>query len=90
MNFNWVDWLYNLERKVCGKIKNRIMKKSMATHFARMQYLDQYPFLQRNTPFKHGHEANLHNVEKLPLFWQEYIQKNINMLRENMPTYIEE
>ena len=55
-----------------------------------MQQLDQYLSFQRNIPFKRGNEANLHNVEKLLLFCQESIQKNIDMLRENMPTYIEE
>ena len=55
-----------------------------------MQQLDQYLSFQRNIPFKRGNEANLHNVDKLPLFCQESIQKNIDMLRENMPTYIEE
>ena len=51
------------------------MKKSMATHFARIQYLDQYPLLQRNSPFKRGHEAKLHNVEKLPLFGRNIFKR---------------
>ena len=34
------------------------MKKSIATHFAKMQQLDQYPLLQRNSLFKHNYEAN--------------------------------
>ena len=66
------------------------MKESMATQFARKQQLDQYPSLQGNSSFKRGHDANLHNVEKLPLSQQESIQKNIDMLRENMPICIEE
>ena len=71
-------------------VKKRIVKKGMTTHFARMQQLDEFPSLQRNSQYKHCHEANLHNVDILPLSWQSNIQKNINQLRENMPTYIEE
>ena len=48
-------------------MKTRKMKESMAIQFARKQQLDQYPSLQGNSSFKRGHDANLHNVEKLPL-----------------------
>ena len=62
----------------------------MTAHFSRMQQFDQYPTLQRNSPFKRGHEENLHNVEILRLSWQENIHNSIDILRENMSTYIEE
>ena len=62
----------------------------MATHFARMQQIDKFPSLQRNSSFKRCHEKNLHNVDKLPLSWQCYIKKEVTILRNNMPTCIEE
>ena len=62
----------------------------MATHFARMNQLDEFPSLQRNFSFKRYHKINLHHVDKLPLSWQHYIEKAIKDLRKNMPTYIEE
>ena len=65
------------------------MKLSMATHFTRMQQLDEFLLLQRNIPFKRYHKMNLHHVDKLPLSWQDYIEKKIKVLRKNMPTSIE-
>ena len=53
------------------------MKLSMATHSARMQQIDEFPSLQRNSPFKRYHIKNMHNVDKLPLSWQRYIKKEI-------------
>ena len=62
----------------------------MATHFARMQQLDKFPSLQRNSPYKRYHVANVHNVDMLPLTWQGFIEKEIITLKKNMPTCIEE
>ena len=47
----------------------------MYTHFIRMQQLDQYPSLQRNSPFKRCHEVNLHNIDRLSLSWQETFKR---------------
>ena len=66
------------------------MKLSMATHFSRMQQLDEFPSLERNSPFKRYHKINLHHNDKLSLQWERYIENEINFLRKNMPTYIEE
>ena len=55
-----------------------------------MQQIDEFPPLQRNSPFKRYHEMNVHNVDKLPLSWQRYIKKEITILRKSMPTCIEE
>ena len=44
-----------------------IMKKAMATHFARIQQLFEFLSLQRNSQYKRCHELNLHNVDMLPL-----------------------
>ena len=66
------------------------MKLSMTTHFTRMQQLDEFPLLQRNSSFKRYHKMNLHHVDKLPLSWQHYIEKEIKVLRKSMPTCIEE
>ena len=41
----------------------KIMKKSMVTHFNRMQQLDQYPTLQRNSPFITNFLAGKHTKE---------------------------
>ena len=66
------------------------MKLSMATHFASMQQIDEFPSLQRNSPFNRYHEKSVHNVDTLPLSWQRYIKKEITILRKNIPTCIEE
>ena len=58
------------------------MKKVMANNVAKMQQLDEFPFLQRNSPYTRFHETDLHNVDKLLLYWQCYIQGNVNKLRE--------
>ena len=47
----------------------------MATHLARMQQLDEFPSLQRNSQYKRCREANLHNVDMLPFSLQSNIQK---------------
>ena len=90
INFIWIDWSYNVNRNDCWRAPKRVMKLSMATHFARMQQLDEFPSLQRNSPFKRYHELNVHNVDKLPLSWQRLIKKEIINLKKNMPTCIEE
>ena len=69
MKFSWVDWSYNVDRKECWKATKRVMNLSMATHFARMQQLDEFSSLQRNSPFKRYHKMNLHHADKLPLSW---------------------
>ena len=66
------------------------MKLCMATHFARMQQIDEFLSLQRNSPFKRYHKNNLHHVDKLPLSWQRYIENEIKVLRKNIPKCIEE
>ena len=66
------------------------MKLSMTTHFARMQQLDEFPMPQRSSPFKRYHKINLHHMDKLPISWQDYIEKEIKVLRKNIPTCIEE
>ena len=90
MNFSWVDWAYNVNMNECWRASKSVMKLSMNTHFARMQQIDEFPSLQRNSPFKRYHKKYLHNVDKLPLSWQCYIEKKIKFLRKNMPTCIEE
>ena len=90
MNFSWIDWSYNVNRNDCWRASKRVMKKCMATHFARMQQLDEFPNLQRNSPFKRHHEQNLHNVDLLPLSWQKFIKNEVVTLKKNMPTCIEE
>ena len=37
MTFSLVDWSYNVDRKEFWRATKRVMKLSMATHFARMQ-----------------------------------------------------
>ena len=66
------------------------MKLSMTTHFARMQQLDEFSMPQRSSPFKRYHKINLHHMDKLPISWQDYIEKEIKVLRKNIPTCIEE
>ena len=90
INFNWIDWSYNVNRNDCWRASKRVMKLCMATHFARMQQLDEFPSLQRNSPYKRYHEENVHNVDMLPLSWQHFIKKEIITLKKNMPTCIEE
>ena len=90
MEFKWIDWSYNVNRNDCWRASKRIMKKCMATHFARMQQLDKFPSLQRNSPYKRYHVENVHNVDMLPLTWQGFIEKEIITLKKNMPTCIEE
>ena len=90
INCGWVDSSYNNDRNINGKVAKRVTNNAMATHFAKMQQLDQCPTLQRNSQHNRCHEANLHNDNKLPLCWQAYIQDNINKLRETIPRYIEE
>ena len=58
-----------------GELFKRIIKRAVATHLARMQQLDEFPSLQRNSQYKRCHEANLHNVDMLPFSWQSNIQK---------------
>ena len=89
MNFSWIDWSYNVNRNDCWRASKRVMKLSMATHFARMQQIDEFPSLQRNSLFKRYHEKDAHNVDKLPLSWQRYIKKENMNLKKNMPTCIE-
>ena len=36
MKFSWIDWSYNVDRKKCWRATKRVIKLSMATHFARM------------------------------------------------------
>ena len=67
INFSWIDWSYNVNRNDCWRASKRVLKLSIATHFARMQQLDEFPSLQRNSPFKRYHEKNMHNVDKSPL-----------------------
>ena len=43
MKFSWVDWSYNVDRKEYWRATKRVMKLSMATLFARMQQLDDFP-----------------------------------------------
>ena len=68
----------------------KVMKLSMTTYFARMQQLDEFPMPQRSSPFKRYHKMDLHHVDKLPLSMQDYIEKEIKVLRNYMPTCIEE
>ena len=90
INFSWIDRSYNVNRNDCWRSSKIVMKLSMATHFARMQQLDKFPSLQRNSPYKRYHEENVHNVDNLPLSWQNCIKKEITNLKKNMPTCIEE
>ena len=55
-----------------------------------MQWLDEFPLLQRSSPFKSYHNMDLHRVDKLPLSWQDYIVKKIKVLRKNITTCIKE
>ena len=90
MNISWVDQAYNVNRNECWRASKIVMKLCMDTHFARIQQIDEFPSLQRNSAFKRYHEKNLHNVDELSLSWQRYIKKEITILRKNMPTSIEE
>ena len=90
LNSTLTDSAYNVKRKVGEKVAKRVMKTAMATPFARMQQLDEFPLLHRNSPYKRFHKSDLHNVNKFPLSWQCYIQGNLNKLRETMPRCIEE
>ena len=67
-----------------------IMKLAMTTHFSGMEQWDWFPSLQRNSQYKRCHEADLYDVDMLPHFFQSNIQKNINKLRGEIPTYLEE
>ena len=89
INFSCVDWAYNVNRNACWRAPKRVMKLSMATHFARMQQIDEFSSLQRNCLFKRYHKKNLHHVDKLPLLWQRYIENVIKVLRKNIPKCIE-
>ena len=90
INFKWIDWSYNVNRNDCWRASKRVMKLCMVTHFARMQQLDEFLSLQRNSPYKRYHEENVHNVDMLHLSWQHFIKKVIITLKKNMPTCIEE
>ena len=89
-NFIWIEWVYNVNRNDCWRASKRVMKLIMATHFARIQQIDEFPSLQRNSPFKRYHEKNVHNVDKILLSWQRYIKREITILRKNISTCIEE
>ena len=54
-----------------------------------MQRIDEFPTLQGNSTQKRYHKNDLYTINKLVLSLQDYIQKNINKLRENMLTYNE-
>ena len=61
------------------------MKLRMATHFARMQQLDEFPSLQRNSPFKRYHEENVYNVY---LHHNVYSQKSYVSTHYAVSTYL--
>ena len=69
MKFSWVDWSYNVNRNACWRATKRVMKLSMATYSARMKHIDEFPSLQKNSPFKRYHKMNLYHIDKLPLSW---------------------
>ena len=48
MKFSLVYWSYNDDRKGCWRATKRVMKLGMATHFSRIQQLDEFSSLQRN------------------------------------------
>ena len=69
MNYAWPDQKYNLDRRETRNIANRVMKLVLVTHFVRLQQLDEFPTLQRNSVHKRYHKGDLHTINKLPLSW---------------------